>query len=251
MQHENQLPAHRSPLTLAVHRDGKITFLFSRSSPSNAAATIAGRSSALRPHVHSYPSIGLRRPQTRRTGEDRSIRTWPEQDRSWRFIPAAMFGMSARVIGAFAGCGEIAFSGFLLAFMSWTFAQVLAGCAAYAQAMYPCVIDEDQARERTDSPEGARSEPIPLPLMRKDRSAAAAPVRVEHVARLETSRVDPPARAASIAALWRGLRSRIARQRASRLAIAELRSLDDRSLQDVGLLRCDLEHIAGHGDRCE
>lgn len=153
MQFEKQLPRRRSPLALASHRDGKITFLPSRFSSSSAGATFAGRSAAARPRVHSYQSIDLRRTDGRRTGEDGSIRTWPEQDRSWRFIRATMFGVSARVIGVFAGYGEIAFSGVLFAFMSWTIAQVLAGCAAYAQAMYPCVIDEERPRERTDSVE--------------------------------------------------------------------------------------------------
>lgn len=153
MQFEKQLPRHRSPLTLAAHRDGKITFLSSRFSSSDPTATFAGRSATVRPHVHSCQSSDLRRTDGRRAGADRSIQTWREQDRAWRVIRAAMFGVSARVIGTFAGCGEIAFSGFLFAFMSWTIAQVLAGCAAYSQAMYPCVFDEELPRERTDSVE--------------------------------------------------------------------------------------------------
>jgi hypothetical protein len=153
MPFKKQLTRHRPLLALAAHRDGKITFPSLRFSSSNAPAPFAGRSTAARPHVHSYQSIDLRRTDGRRTGEDGSIRTRPEQDRSWRFIRATMFGVSARVIGVFAGCGEIAFSGVLFAFMSWTIAQVLAGCAAYAEAMYPCVIDEERPRELPDSVE--------------------------------------------------------------------------------------------------
>ncbi len=184
MQFEKQLPRHRPPLALAAHRERKVTFLSLRSPSSNAAAIFAGRCAAVRPHVHSYQSIDLRRTDGRRLGEDSSIRTWSEQDRSWRFIRAAMLGVSARVIGVFADCGDIALSGFLFAFMSWTIAQVLAGCATYAQAMYPCVIDEGQPRERADNPEDAPREPVPSPRMRKDRPAAAAPVAVEYIARI-------------------------------------------------------------------
>jgi uncharacterized protein YjiS (DUF1127 family) len=203
----------------------------------------------LRPHVHSYQPIDLDRTEGCRAGEGRLIRTRPEQNRSWRIIPAAAFGVSARLVGGLAACGEIAFSGFLLAFMSWTIAQVLAGCAAYAQAMYPCEI-EDESRARMDSPACAPRESVPLPQWRKPQSVAAV-FAVDCVVQSETPRVDPPGWSASIASLWGELRSRISRQRARRLTIAELCALDDRSLRDIGLCRGDIEHIARHGDRCE
>jgi uncharacterized protein YjiS (DUF1127 family) len=249
MQFEKQLPGHRAPLALAAHRDTTTTFLSPRFSSSNAAATLIGRSSALRPHVHSCQPIDPGRIEGCRAGEGRLIRTRPEQDRSWRIIPAAMFGVSARLVGGLAACGEIAFSGFLLAFMSWTIAQVLAGCAAYGQAMYPCEI-EDEPRARMDNPAGAPRESVPPPQWRTPQSVAA-PFAVDCVVKSETPRVDPPGWSASIASLWGELRSRISRQRARRLAIAELRALDDRLLQDVGLCRGDIEHTARHGDRCE
>ena len=96
MQFEEQLPRHRSPLTLAAHRDGKITFLSSRFSSSDPTATFAGRSATVRPHVHSCQSSDLRRTDGRRAGADRSIQTWREQDRAWRVIRAAMFGVSGQ-----------------------------------------------------------------------------------------------------------------------------------------------------------
>ena len=61
MQFEKHLPRHRSPRALAVHRDGKVTFLSSGSPSSNAAAIFAGRSAAVQPSVHSCQSIDLRR----------------------------------------------------------------------------------------------------------------------------------------------------------------------------------------------
>jgi uncharacterized protein YjiS (DUF1127 family) len=249
MQFEKQLSGHRSSRALVAHRDTTTTFLSPGFSSSNAAATLVGRSSALRPYVHSYQPIDLGRTEGCRAGEGRLIRTRSEQDRSWRIISAAMFGVSARLVGGLAACGEIAFSGFLLAFMSWTIARVLAGCAAYGQSMYPCET-EDEPRARMDNPAGAPRESLPLPQWRKPQSVAAA-FAVDCVAQSGTPRVDPPGWSASIASLWGELRSRISRQRARRLAIAELRALDDRLLRDVGLCRGDIEHIAGHGDRCE
>jgi hypothetical protein len=121
-------------------------------SPFSSASPAAGFAG---PHVHSYQPLDLRPTEGGRAGEGRSMR--PEADRSWRAIPAAMLGLSARLVGVFAAGGEFAFSGLLLAFLSWTIAQVLAGCAAYAQAMYPCVT-EDGFRARTGSPAGAPGE---------------------------------------------------------------------------------------------
>ena len=65
MQFEEQLPRHRSPLTLAAHRDGKITFLSSRFSssdpprlspagPRRRRRLAAGQSR----HGHDVPSAG-------------------------------------------------------------------------------------------------------------------------------------------------------------------------------------------------
>jgi uncharacterized protein YjiS (DUF1127 family) len=59
-----------------------------------------------------------------------------------------------------------------------------------------------------------------------------------------TRAVDPPPRwfvsiRSGITSLW----SMIGRWRARRRAIAELRSLDDRSLRDIGLLRCEIDSL--------
>ena len=225
MQREKQLTGHRSQLALAAYRSVTTTSLPRRIS-SPRVATFAGWSAALRPQVYSYQPTDLGRAEDGRGGEGSSIRRRPTPDRSWRVIPATLFGVSTRLIGSFAACGEIAFSGFLLAFMSWTIAQVLAGCAAYAQAMYPTVI-ETEPRERMDSPAGEPGELVLLRQPRKPRAGAAA-VAVECIVRSEAARVDPAGWPASIASLWEKFRSNMGRRRARRLAIAELRTLDDR-----------------------
>lgn len=248
MQREKQLTGHRSQLALAAYRNVTTTSLPRRIS-SPRVATFAGRPAALRPQVYSYQPADLDRTEGGRAGEGSTIRMRPEPGRSWRVIPAALFGVSTRLVGGFAACGEIAFSGFLSAFMSWTIAQVLAGCAAYAQAMYPTAIDIEP-RPHVDGPAGKPGELVLLRQPRKSRSGAAA-VAAECIGQSETARVDPAGWLASMASLWERFRSGMGRRRARRLAIAELRALDDRSLQDIGLSRCDIERVSRYGDRCE
>lgn len=48
---------------------------------------------------------------------------------------------------------------------------------------------------------------------------------------------------ASIRSAITGMWSTIRQWRATRRAIAELRTLDDRSLRDIGLLRCEIDAI--------
>jgi uncharacterized protein YjiS (DUF1127 family) len=236
MQFGNQSSGQRS--ALAAHRGVTITPLSRRFLPPTTAVAFAGQSAGSRPDIHAYRQIDPWRTEGCRGGEGRSIRTRLEPDRSWRVISAALFGVSARFVGGFAACGEIAISGFLLAFMSWTMAQVLAGCAAYGQAMHPCVI-EDDTRERRDSGASAPDEPTPLPRTHEQRFC------LESIVRSKTQRVDPPVWGAPIAPPWRKLRSRMCR------AVAELRTLDDRSPRDLQLPRRDIEQIGRHGDRCQ
>jgi hypothetical protein len=54
----------------------------------------------------------------------------------WRAVTATASGLMVKILGL-AARGEAGFSGFLLAAASWIAAEVLEGCAAYAEAMYP------------------------------------------------------------------------------------------------------------------
>ncbi|MBO4223787.1 hypothetical protein [Bradyrhizobium neotropicale] len=51
-----------------------------------------------------------------------------------------------KAVGTFAVCSDVAFHSVILSLMSWTVAQVLEGCAAYAQGMYPYALDPDELR---------------------------------------------------------------------------------------------------------
>jgi uncharacterized protein YjiS (DUF1127 family) len=246
MHFEKQLPGDLLSLSFTAYRDARTISPSPELSLSNSGPTFAGWTGASRPHVQ----IDLRRGEGHRTSEGTPIRTRPEQDGSWRAIPAAMFGIGARVIEGFAAAGEIVFSGFLLAFMSWTMAEVLAGCAAYAQAMYPCAIeDESVGQGDQGNPSGAKS--VRGSPSRRTESTVTFPVAVEHVVRSEAPGAASPGWSASITSLPGKLWSRARAVRDRRLAMAELRSLDDRALRDIGISRCDIEYFAWHGDRCE
>ena len=167
---------------------------------------------------------------------------------------------------------------FLLTVVSWTFAQALAGCAAYGEAMYPGFVGAGEPVDQRDPARGTPSEhgnpnqlqsrtsglseisPIandgirgraPFLVSRQTRSSAAALVKTEHIERSERTHAAVAGWSTSIASFLASLRSRIRCGRDSRLTIAKLRALDDRRLRDIGISRSDIEHLAGRGDRCE
>ena len=181
---------------------------------------------------------------------------------------------AARFMVKAAACAE----DFLLTVVSWTFAQALAGCAAYGEAMYPGFVGAGEPVDQRDPARGTPSEhgnpnqlqsrtsglseisPIandgirgraPFLVSRQTRSSAAALVKTEHIERSERTHAAVAGWSPSIASFLASLRSRIRCGRDSRLTIAKLRALDDRRLRDIGISRSDIEHLAGRGDRCE
>jgi uncharacterized protein YjiS (DUF1127 family) len=200
-----------------------------------------------------------------------------EDDAPRRSTVAAASHMMVTTVAGFAACAEVAFPNFLLAVVSWTFAQVLAGCAAYGEAMYPGLVGMGEPLDQRDPVRGTQSEHgnpnqlqgrtsslseisstandeirgrRPFLVSRQTQSSSAALVRTEHLERSEAPRAASGWRA-FVASFLARLRSRIRRGREGRLAIAELRAFDDRALRDIEFSRCEIEHPAGHGDRCE
>jgi len=280
MQFEKQLPGERSPLTLATRRDARTTS--TRYLVAEAGTTFAERSVASRPRVRSYDSVYRPPAEDRRISDDRALRTSLEEETSWRLIPAALFGLTAKAIAGLAAFGEVAFPGFLFAAMSWTASQALAGCAAYAEAMYPSFVnlDEQNLDEHLDCRDPARDaqsksgNPDRLPsqtsglsdlspvakdeirghdalLSGRGQSSRAAPVEAQDIAGSEGTRAAALGWSTSITSLLAKFRSRMRGGRDRRLAIMELRNLDGRTLRDMGISRCDIEYFARHGDRCE
>ena len=66
--------------------------------------------------------------------------------------------LRVKAVAGFAACAAAAFPNFLLAVMSWTFAQVLAGCAAYGEAMYPGLVGVGEPVGQRDPMRGPQSE---------------------------------------------------------------------------------------------
>jgi hypothetical protein len=167
---------------------------------------------------------------------------------------------------------------FLLAVVSWTFAQALAGCAAYGEAMYPGFVGMGEPVDQHDPVRGAPSERgnlnqlqsrtsglseissiandeirgrWPLLVSRQTQSSSAALVKTEHLERSEAPRAASAGWRAFVMSFLARFRSRIRCRREGRLAIARLRAFDDRALRDTEFSPCEIEHPTGRRDRCE
>src|SRR5258705_3247869 len=71
---------------------------------------------------------------------------------------AAAARLMVKTVAGFAACAAVAFPNFLLAVVSWTFAQALAGCAAYGEAMYPGLVGVGEPVDQRDPVRGTQSE---------------------------------------------------------------------------------------------
>jgi uncharacterized protein YjiS (DUF1127 family) len=202
---------------------------------------------------------------------DRPLLASSREDTSPPAILEALPCLMVKAVARFAEHVSTAFPNLLLAIISWTVAEFLAGCTAYAKAMYPA---PQMADERVDSsvPLPAACPPLDiLPpkelgliliagnrnrsigskelcfrLGQTDAVAGAAP-DTENVASPtkgpEAGSSCPP----SIIASAISLLARLRRAQAQRQAIVELQRLDHRMLRDIGISRCDVDHIARHG----
>ncbi len=207
---------------------------------------------------------------SRYSTEISALKASSEDDAPRRSTVAEAARFIVKAAAGFAACAEMV--------VSWTFAQALAGCAAYGQAMYPGLVgvgepvdqrdpvrgtqsehgNPNQLQSRTSGPseispianDGIRGRP-PFLVSRQTQSSATALVKTEYTERSEKTRATAAGWSTSIASFLANLRSRIRRGRDSRPAIAELRAFDDRGLRDIGISRCDIEHPASRGDRCE
>ena len=204
---------------------------------------------------------------SRYSTEISALKASSEDDAPRRSTVAAAARFIVKAAAGFAACAEVA--------VSWTFAQALAGCAAYGEAMYPGFVGVGEPMDCRDPVSGTPSEhgdpnqPTsglseissiandklggrrPFLASRQTQSSAADLVKTEYTERSEGTRTASAGSSTSNASFLVRFRSRIRRGRDSRLAIAELRAFDDRRLRDIGISRCDIEHPASRGDRCE
>ena len=182
MQFENRLPGDRSSRRLINQRDQ--TAIFLRYSAAEAGTRLGGPSAASAPRVWSYREIYRPRTQDRPNGDGRALRTSSDDAGSRRAIFATASGMVARVVEGLAGWGETAFPRLLFAVMSWMMAQALAGCIAYAEAMYSVDLsDPVDGRHPAAGPQPEREDPDQLRSNRMLRDLGITRRDIEYFAR--------------------------------------------------------------------
>jgi hypothetical protein len=232
----------------------------------NAGVARAGQSTAMGQRLRSHLEIVHRAEADDRIAScDDDIRTVSERDASWSPILAERFHVVMKAIGGFAARGEAAFESVLLAAMSWTVAQVLAGCAEYCQAMYPTFVELDgppvDEHDATNAAQfdwrvahqpgsrevGARARMAQSHQPRlgatsivhadalRVEAAHIEAVQVEGLARAELKRTFARRWSASITAPVAEFWLRLRHERERRRAIMELRALERRISRDVAL----------------
>jgi hypothetical protein len=182
--------------------------------------------------------------------------------------PAMLAAGSGLMLKAVARCGasvDLAFANFPVAIVSWIVAQVLTGCAAYAEAMYPSVAylpQGEDADRRDPQPSGApasggsgRSPRLapdlrelsrfaidggtrsPLPTAGRIRLADARPGGTAKIVRLATTRRAAAGRLVSLALIVTAWLAGRWQPRGKREAIVELPNHDRRTLRGVRFSR--------------
>jgi uncharacterized protein YjiS (DUF1127 family) len=170
--------------------------------------------------------------------------------------PAAMTmsAMATKALNGISHFAEHTLPDFLVAVFSWIITETLAGCTAYAESLYPIPPAPEAAEPALDETPRRRA-PERLSLVsihaRLDIVTCGKPTLAPTFDHADDDSFAQPQRRPG--ALWRYCSSlgmfiaacalRVRRARARRQAIAELRTLDDRSLRDIGLSTCDIEYI--------
>ncbi|WP_291692620.1 DUF1127 domain-containing protein [Bradyrhizobium sp.] len=143
-------------------------------------------------------------------------------------------------------------------------AEVLAGCATYAEAMYcipPATLHHEGAAECASSRPSlpshgpARGKPDLRVILGNGSSHTEPPKDLPQAAGEGADRAADAEQPPAIATGWRiaiaapavRLMAKWQRAQSRRRALAELRGLDDPTLRDVGLTRSDIEYAARQG----
>jgi hypothetical protein len=214
------------------------------------ATTRRGPSRVLRPQLRSHLKVVHRTELDDQLKARRNrIRISSEPDASWYSILAGSLRTAMMEIGGFAARGEAAFERILLAVLSWTIAQVLAGCAQYAEAMYPSLAEPIEAYDGHAAAAGWPSDLTASPEEESRARAAVVLVLAETRARSEAKSTISGRWSASIrspvADFW--LRLRHGRKR----EIMASRALDRRTTGDAEVSRHRTGYFARFGDHCE
>jgi hypothetical protein len=189
-----------------------------------------------------------------------------------RTIKTAVIGLTLKGVERCSHGADLILSNFPAGILSWIFAQFFAGCAAYAEAMYPSIAfhqheDGDRREPLHDGPsqhaDSGRSpsrsstlapdlrEPsrfefdggkkrVSLPVASRNQPAAAKSFRTENVVQFEFRR-SPAGRLSPIASAVVAWLSRRRRSAGESQTIVELRNHDRRALRGMRLSRYGTE----------
>jgi uncharacterized protein YjiS (DUF1127 family) len=161
-------------------------------------------------------------------------------------------------------CAGHALPSLMLAILSWAITEVLTGCAAYAEALYPlpAPLVADASAEAPSS--GAKPNlSLVSAQTHGDKTRGRPPRHSAHaVAAIAAEwpcemQAEPqvearPARwRISLKAILIACWSRWCRAHDRRRAVEELRGMDDRTLRDIGISHSDIEHILRNGEHTE
>jgi len=177
-----------------------------------------------------------------------------------RRAPPAWSSLTVKAATTISYCAGHALPALLLGVFSWAVSEILAGFAAYAEAMYSPPAPKGLVSvemQTTDLPRGAKPS-LNLMMMQVSGSAGCsnqvrpstrtAELPAEWRGHGATARTDCHVSLTRIAAVcWSSMRQAVERRR----AIAKLRALDDRALRDIGIYRCNIEHIVRQGAQRE
>jgi uncharacterized protein YjiS (DUF1127 family) len=151
----------------------------------------------------------------------------------------------------------------LFAVVSWLVAEAQAGFAAYAMAMHPTPAAMDDPSKPGDPKPSTPTSDARKPRLliistdmehdseRHARRLPSEPARIQASACGPADDMMQPTQTNSILASWHAaigmpavaLLSKLRQVRARRQAIAELQSLDDRSLRDIGISRGAIQNV--------
>ena len=262
------LRKHHAGRVSLVNIASEISMPFAKSLPDAPWSSPVRASRLIGQHIASEP-----KPESDNESET-SLLPFPRQEPPRRTIRAAVSRLMTEIVAFSVHAGSVLPS-VPIAIVSWLLAEFFAGCAAYAQAMYPVFPLEDDGVDRGDPLPPAASYPRPAspgrPILRlvptmvergiERHGAVAFPVRskpgshassrTESLSQPEPARTAREGSSASIGATMTALLSKVRVIRAGRRAAKELDGIDDRTLRDVGICRGDIEAIVRQESRWE
>jgi uncharacterized protein YjiS (DUF1127 family) len=194
--------------------------------------------------------------ELRRSHAVASVISLPRHDARVRAAQSTWSSLTVKAATTLSYSAGHALPALLLAFVSWAVAEILAGFAAYVEAMYSPPALKGSMPAWTPRVAGPNLSLMTMPASggsagygnRGRPGARAAALPAERRGNSPAPRSDwRVALVRLAAACW----SRLRRAGERRRAIAELRSLDDRSLCDMGISRPDIETIVRYRARRE